>query len=91
MTEAKNITITIINKSRISRAFLTGANITMSFVLPVALGVILDSVAMQWVGFLFGILVMIGTVRHIQKDLTFSTVEQAKAYLDRLRADGEAA
>ncbi len=91
MDGKKNITITIINKSRPIRAFQQGGMFVISVVAPIALGAVLQSSAMQWAGFIFGMMFLLTMGINIIKKTSFTTVEEAKAHLDELKASGEAA
>ena len=89
-TEKKITTITIVNSSRVLRVWQRTGSIVIAFVAPIALGAFLDSQLMQWVGFIFGLLFIVSAAISISKKNTFESVDEAKAHLDQLKANGEA-
>jgi len=74
----------IINDLRTPKWFRMMISITAGFIVPIGIGVVVDSSAMQWTGFVFGILLMVGLAASESKKTTFKTVAEAKAYLDTL-------
>lgn len=66
------------------RVFLT---MTFSVFGPIALGMIAGSPAMQWAGFVVGVLIMLAAAVSFSKDdrsFDVSEIDRAKAYLDSL-------
>lgn len=87
---SERITITIIDARRNVRWWTTLFSIVVSVVGPVLLGVLLESTAMQWVGFIFGLLSIMGIVYRDTNRNSFKSIEAAKARLDELtREQGE--
>lgn len=84
----KDHKITIINASRVMRNINMIVGITCGTVAPIGLGVLVDSVPMQWVGFMFGVLFLFAfAARHAEPK--FTNAADAKAYLDELKSKGE--
>lgn len=81
MTETKSIIIKDMRTPKWIRVLLS---LTAGFIVPISIGIIVDSSAMQWTGFVFGILLMIGFAAVDGKRTTFKTIAEAKAYLDTL-------
>jgi hypothetical protein len=85
MTDAPaKVTITIVNKSSILRVLIRMAAVVNGIVLPIGLGVLVDSTAMQWVGFVFGLVLMIGVANQIRKENTVHSFDEARRLLDRM-------
>lgn len=90
MTEKKNMTITLVNSSKLARAVQRTITVTLVFVLPICIGIAVHSSAMQWAGFIFGLLIILVMAVSHHKENTFSTVDAAKRRLEELKASGEA-
>jgi len=78
----RRITITLIDGRKNIRWFATLFGIVFSVCGPIMLGVLLDSTAMQWVGFLFGMLCIVAIIYRDSRSHTFDNVEAAKRRLD---------
>lgn len=74
----------IINDLRTPKWFRVMLSVTAGFIVPIGIGIAVDSSAMQWTGFVFGILLMLGLAAADVKKTTFKTIAEAKAYLDTL-------
>lgn len=59
-------------------------------VVPIAAGIAADSAAMQWSGFVMGLLLFGSLAVKSANEHTFRTVDAAKAFLDQLKAEGRA-
>ena len=90
MTDKKQVTITIVNNSRVSKAIQRSATVALTFILPIGIGIVAHSSAMQWAGFAFGLLMVASNAINFNKSNSFSTVDAAKARLDQMKANGEA-
>lgn len=64
------------------RALATFTCLTLA---PVGLGILFDSVPMQWVGFVMTLLLTLAFGRDETDRLTFNTIEEAQAYLATLK------
>jgi hypothetical protein len=51
---------------------------------PILIGVWVGSAAMQWLGFIFGILLLLGMAFSNQSKNTFASTDEARAYLDKI-------
>jgi hypothetical protein len=58
---------------------------------PILLGVFARSDALQWGGFVFGLLSLVGLAQRISGDVKAYTINEARALLDRLEREGGAA
>ena len=76
----------IINDTRMSwRVIGFVVRAVMMVCLPIGLGVIVGSSAMQWVGFLFGISILFANLVKLKHERTFDDIDAARDYLDGLR------
>lgn len=83
MTDHKH-TITI-NDQRSALMWLARSlSITACTLAPIVVGVIVDSPAMQWVGFLFGVLLVFAVSIRLHNEHTVHSIAEARAVLDRL-------
>lgn len=89
MTEVKH-TITIVNASSLGRNAVKVLAILNGVIVPIGVGVLVDSAAMQWAGFILGFFVVGGIAKASMDKDRFTTVDAAKARLDQMKADGEA-
>lgn len=55
---------------------------------PVALGIVCDSQAMQWVGFVLGFIGLVAIAKRAADDTTFRSTDEARAYLDEIDRKG---
>lgn len=53
---------------------------------PIAIGIVCDSSAMQWVGFILGIIMLLATAWQSADKTTFKGTAEARAYLDKIDA-----
>lgn len=58
-------------------------SIVLAVVIPVSIGIAVNSTAMQWVGFFFGVLSIFGWAAKVSKETTFSTYNEAIEYLTK--------
>ncbi|KUL93449.1 hypothetical protein DK26_23295 [Bosea sp. WAO] len=65
------------------RRLVTGATLLMG---PIAIGIVCDSAAMQWLGFIAGMVAICAVAKRTADHTTFETTDQARAYLDALDA-----
>lgn len=54
---------------------------------PTALGIVADSAAMQWLGFVFTLLTVFAIAANMAKHTTFKTIDEARAYLNELEKE----
>lgn len=78
------ITINIVD-SRLPKFVRITIMLIVVIVMPISLGVLLNSPAMQWVGFAFTLLAVIAMVQQNDVATKFDSVDAAKAYLDKIR------
>jgi uncharacterized membrane protein len=90
MTTQPTHTITIVSANKPLINLVRIIALVVCVVGPIGIGIMTDSDAMQWAGFVFGLLFTIGIARAMTTDKRFTTVDDAKAYLDQLKANGEA-
>lgn len=67
-------------------------NVVSSFllcVLPISLGVVVDSMAMQWVGFFWSALTVFGIAMSGLGEKRAYTIAEARAVLDQMEAGNE--
>lgn len=83
-------TITIVNASTLGRTVPRVLYLIAGVIAPIAVGVVVDSAAMQWAGFVLGFFCVGGIAKASMDRDRFTTVEAAKARLDQMKADGEA-
>lgn len=57
---------------------------------PIAVGIVADSTAMQWVGFIFSAFLIISIGRGKLRENTAYTIAEAHALLDQIEADQSA-
>lgn len=74
-----------INDNRMPKWTRMFLSLVGSFVIPISIGILADSTAMQWVGFVFGCFTMIGLAVHEDKKTTFKSVDEAIAYLNSIK------
>jgi hypothetical protein len=89
MTEVKH-TITIVNASIFARQAIRLLAILNGVIVPIGVGVLVDSAAMQWAGFILGFFVVGGIAKASMDKDRFTTVDAAKARLDQMKAAGDA-
>jgi hypothetical protein len=53
---------------------------------PIAIGIVCDSPAMQWVGFVLGITMLLAIAKQMADRTTFKSTDEARAYLDKIDA-----
>lgn len=83
-------TIRIINNSSVLRMAARAISLTVLVLTPIAFGAVMNSSAMQWVGFLFGLLFILTSVAKFNRETTFASVDEAIRHLEQLKASGEA-
>ncbi len=83
-------TITINNTTSFARVFRTTFSVLVLTACPILLGRAVDSTPLQWLGFVFGLLIVSGIAMSIHGRTTFKTTDEARAYLDKIDR-GEAA
>lgn len=76
--------IVIVNKSSFLRNLSRTAGFVLAVVLPVTVGIAADSPAMQWVGFVFGVIFMFGFASALKKTNTVHSFAEARALLDQM-------
>jgi hypothetical protein len=54
---------------------------------PIAIGIVCNSQAMQWLGFVFGFMCLVAFAKRAADDTTFASTDEARAYLDRIDAE----
>jgi hypothetical protein len=81
--------ITITNNSRFLRHMARVAAIMMTVLVPIGLGVALDSAAMQWVGFILGCFAVISFANIFNKNHTVHSFDEARALLDKLENESK--
>lgn len=84
----RKITITLVDARKDMRWLGVLTSIVFSVVGPILLGILLDSTAMQWAGFIFGLFAILGIIYRDSKNNTFDNVEAAKARLDEFAKEG---
>lgn len=84
---ADKIEITIRNRSRLLRNLATAAALMMMVVTPITIGIIVNSDAMQWVGFILGSLAVIGFANQVNKNNTVHSFAEARALLDKMESE----
>jgi uncharacterized membrane protein len=83
-------TITIHNSSSFKRNVIRLLAVINGVLAPIGVGVLVDSVTMQWAGFILGLLIVGGIAQATIDPNQFATVDEAKARLDEMKAKGEA-
>lgn len=83
----KRLTITLINSSKTTVWFRKLVSIVGAVCAPIAIGAYLESSAMQWVGFIFGSVTVIGMAVSESKKNTFDNIEAAKRRLDEFASE----
>lgn len=83
-------TITIHNNSSFKRNVVRLLAVINGVLAPIAVGVLVDSIVMQWAGFILGLLIVGGIAKSVIDPNQFATVDEAKARLDEMKAKGEA-
>jgi hypothetical protein len=53
-------------------------------VVPICIGILADSAAMQWIGFMMSLLLIVNFARDTQNQSTFSTTAAAIAHLEAM-------
>lgn len=86
----KNITITIVNNSSVWNNLIRIWAVFNGVVVPIGIGVLVQSTAMQWAGFILGLMIILAIGKGRLKQHRYTTVEAAKAALDGMRDRGEA-
>lgn len=81
----RQISIRIIDGRRHMRWLGTVLSISLTTVLPILLGVQLQSTAMQWIGFVFALLTVIAITHRESNRNTFDNIDAAKRRLDELK------
>lgn len=77
--------IQILNHAPRARIWLSrAASFVVMSILPITIGVVLNSPAMQWLGFVFSILAILGLVHRWNVDTTFNTTHEARLFLDKI-------
>lgn len=66
-----------------SRRLITRLALTMT---PIGVGIACDSTAMQWLGFVMGILILLVAAKSDADRNTFSSTAEARARLDEIDA-----
>jgi hypothetical protein len=66
-----------------SRRLITGLALTMA---PIGVGIACGSTAMQWLGFVMGILILLVAAKADADRTTFSNTAEARAHLDKIDA-----
>lgn len=79
------VSITILDARAWSRWIRMFLSITSVVVLPILLGIWMQSTAMQWVGFFMCIVLMFNIAGANVK--RFTSIEEAKAYLNSLKEE----
>lgn len=84
----RNIIITIIDHRNMRRVIwwrILASNIAL-VIAPIGVGIALDSAAMQWAGYIFGFLAMLGFVSRLTTTSKREgmTIQQARFHLDKL-------
>lgn len=63
------------------------ATMTMIIFAPIAVGIFTASSAMQWAGFVMGILSLMAWAKNKNTDTRFTSITAARAYLDKLEGE----
>ena len=79
----KEVTIEIKTNPKVS--WMRVAAVTVSFMTPVGIGVVTDSAAMQWTGFIVGMLILVGMAVALVDQDKGLTIEQAQARIDEIK------
>lgn len=89
-THPHAVTITIINSSNVWRQLLRIWAVFNGVVVPIGIGILVDSAAMQWAGFILGLFIMMGLGKAAVDPRRYTSVQAAKDALDAMRERGEA-
>lgn len=81
----KKLTIVIVD-SRAKAAARATISTLLFLIAPIALGIVMDSKAMQWAGFVLGFLLFISHATRFTSANTRHTIEEARKLLDTLEA-----
>lgn len=84
MIDNSKIIIEIVDR-RLKRAVGRSLSISLLFIFPISVGVLVDSSAMQWAGFIFGILLLFTLLFRQKNEGTFTSFDEAQAYLAKLK------
>ncbi|AEM41428.1 hypothetical protein [Ketogulonicigenium vulgare] len=85
MTKDFTITINVTNKPKIRSAiYIAGAQVGV-----IGIGIVTQSVAMQWVGFCFLILWLIGATKAWQTKNSDLTIDQAFVRLSQIQREAD--
>jgi len=79
----KKLTITIID-NRATAYFRATWSAMLLVLLPILVGILCNSAAMQWAGFVFGFLTFFGLVARLLRQSTSHTLSEARQFLDAL-------
>ncbi|UXT99427.1 hypothetical protein [Agrobacterium tumefaciens] len=83
----KKLTIVIIDSR--AKAYVRTAISTFLFLIaPISLGIVMDSNAMQWTGFVFGFLMFLSYAKRDMSENTRHTIAEARQLLDALEKAG---
>lgn len=81
MTAEKKLNIYVNTTPTLMKWFQRLVGVVAMIVLPIGIGVYTDSTAMQWAGFTFGMLCILGFAISDVKRRTFTTYDDAIAFL----------
>lgn len=84
-----NTTITIINSSTLGRTVTRSLAVFNGVIAPIGVGVLVDSAAMQWAGFVMGSFIALAFAKMSLDPYRYKTADEAKAALDAMKARGE--
>jgi hypothetical protein len=80
--------VIIIKDETIAQSWKRDASSYALIVAVIGTGVLMDSAAMQWIGFLCIVVVALARGSALRKNNT-KTISEARAFLDRLEAEGK--
>lgn len=69
------------------RYFRLSFGLALLVIAPVSLGIVADSTAMQWVGFVFTLTTVLAIATNMAKKTTFKSIDEARTYLDKLEEE----
>jgi len=82
MKSDDEMTIYIVNESKLMQTCNDALSYGAIGMMPILVGVLLQSAAMQWVGFLFTILFVFALAARSKNRTTFTSIEEAVRYLE---------
>lgn len=83
MSDIKKVSIQVGTKTTFMKWVRTLLSMLFAVMLPVGIGIYAQSSAMQWVGFSFGVLAVLGWAVGDAKRTTFETYDEAISFLQK--------